>query len=114
MAYLEHFGKVLSANVVVGLDENLAQRRLSYGIVPKYQSSERSSEIKRSRRAVLGVELVEAMERISVRVYIEHVYRQVVGVDAHLLEHFLHGDRVVVLNEIDLSAGPVQCSYFCA
>ncbi|GMR32782.1 hypothetical protein PMAYCL1PPCAC_02977 [Pristionchus mayeri] len=77
---LYDFGKVLSTDVVVRLNEDLTERRFAHGIL-------------------LGVELVESMESVPVRVHVEHVHREIVRRYSHSLEHFLHRDGLAILLE---------------
>lgn len=64
---LDDPGEVLPVQVIVGLQEDLAE--------PAFPD-----------RVVLGVELVETVERVPVRVHVQHVDRQVVGGQVHGLK----------------------------
>ena len=78
---LEDHGEELALDVVVGFEENVPQQTLPDGIV-------------------LGVELVEAVEGVAVRVHVQHVHVEVVGRQVHAAEHLRqrHGLQALLVD----------------
>lgn len=74
---LGNLGQVSSINIVIRLEENLSQARLSDGIV-------------------LQIELIEPMERVLVGVHVESIDREVVGGELQRFEDLLQSEFVPI------------------
>lgn len=88
--YLDNPGEVFAVEIIIRLEEHLAQPALTNGVV-------------------LGVELVKAVESVSIRVHVQHVHGEVVRGEPHGGEHLLQGHLALLGHRHHLVRVVLQC-----